>query len=300
MNPELKFSIIIPTYNRARFIQKTVASALDQGYRNFEVIVVDDGSTDNTAEVIRGIDSPKLKYVRITNSERGAARNHGIDLATGDYVTFLDSDDMLFGNYLSNAREKLVDNNYPAFFHQAYELRDQEMRVLYNRKVPKNDIQFLIKGNDLSCLGIFIRRDLTGKFRFNEDRNLSGSEDWELWLSISANFGLCSDSTVCSALIVHSARSVLSYDEHKLEMRKNLALKYAFKDPKVVEVFGKFRRRIEAYCDTYISLHLVLAGENKKGLRYLAHSFRSYPPSIIERRFFAIVKYTLMNWIGLR
>lgn len=299
MNNGLKFSVVIPTYNRARFIQRTIETVLQQQYRNFEVVVVDDGSTDNTEEVIRSMD-PQIRYFRIPNSERGAARNKGIEMATGDYVTFLDSDDMFYADYLENASESILKNNMPPFFHQAYELRNESMTVLYSRKVQQNDIRFLVKGNDLSCLGVFIRKDVTDKFRFNTDRNLSGSEDWELWLRLAANFGLVTDSRISAALIVHNARSVFFYDEQKLVMRKNLALEYAFNDPKVKNAFGKYLPQMEAYCDSYIALHLVLSGQNTKGLRYLWHSISLYPFVMFERRFLAILKYVILNKLRLR
>lgn len=300
MNSELNFSVIIPTYNRAWFIQRTIESVLNQRNQNFEVIVIDDGSTDNTSEIVNGISSSKIKYKRILNSERGAARNEGIEMATGDYVTFLDSDDMLFDDYLLNANESIIKSEFPPFFHQAYEIRDENMNKLHNRKISDNNFNFLVKGNDLSCLGVFIRRDITNNFKFNTDRNLSGSEDWELWLRLACNFGLRSDPRVSAALIAHNARSVNSYDEESLEMRKNLALKYAFEDSMVQKVFGKYHHIMEAYCDTYIALHLVLAGENKRSFRYMIRSFKIYPPSIFDRRFLAIIKYNILNRLNLR
>jgi glycosyltransferase involved in cell wall biosynthesis len=300
MNPEFTFSIIIPTYNRADFILRTVDTALKQRYRLFEVIIVDDGSTDNTEEIITSLESRLITYVKIPNSERGAARNKGVSIARGQYVTFLDSDDLLYPDYLSNAHESIVANGFPSFFHQAYEIRDEKLNTLYSRKVPKNDINFLIRGNDLSCLGIFIRRDFTDKFLFNTDRNLSGSEDWELWLRLAANFGLVSDSRISAALIVHDSRSVLHYDENKLVMRKNLAIEYAFRDPKVKEVFGLHQKEMEAYCDSYIALHLILSGQNQKGIQYLIHSLKLHPSVLLERRILAIFKYILLNVFGLR
>lgn len=87
-------SVVIPTYNRASMVGKAICSALDQTYRDIEVIVVDDGSTDNTAEVVAAFGDDRLRYVRlIDNRGHGAARNTGIDFASGDYVAFLDSDD---------------------------------------------------------------------------------------------------------------------------------------------------------------------------------------------------------------
>jgi glycosyltransferase involved in cell wall biosynthesis len=98
MNPF--FSIIIPTYNRAHLIGNTIQSVLSQSYPHFEIIVVDDGSTDNTEDVIASFDSPKIRYIKIKNSERGYARNYGAKQAKGEWLYFLDSDDKLYPNHL--------------------------------------------------------------------------------------------------------------------------------------------------------------------------------------------------------
>ena len=90
------FSVIIPTFNRADFIGKTVESVLRQTFTDFEIIVIDDGSTDNTAEIIAPIIDERLTYHFKQHEERAAARNAGTKLARGEYVTFLDSDDLLY------------------------------------------------------------------------------------------------------------------------------------------------------------------------------------------------------------
>ncbi|MBL0097761.1 MAG: glycosyltransferase family 2 protein [Bacteroidetes bacterium] len=103
-----------------RLILKSLDSVFQQDYTNFEVIVVNDGSTDNTLEVLRSITDSRLKILNITNSERAAARNRGVEIAKGDYVTFLDSDDKYYSNYLSNANTVLLNKSRPVFYHQAY------------------------------------------------------------------------------------------------------------------------------------------------------------------------------------
>src|SRR5690606_12236032 len=93
------FSIIVPTYNRVSFIRKTIVSVLHQSYQNFEIVIIDDGSTDNTEKVILSLQDLRIKYYKKENEERAVARNCGIEKATGDYVTFLDSDDILYPNH---------------------------------------------------------------------------------------------------------------------------------------------------------------------------------------------------------
>jgi glycosyltransferase involved in cell wall biosynthesis len=301
MDPELFFSVIIPTYNRARFILNTIESVQEQRYPRFEIIVIDDGSTDNTEEIVLGINDPRIKYLKIVNSERGFARNAGVKMAKGDYITFLDSDDFVYPHYLSNAYRKLKQNNYPVFFHQAYEVQNEAGQVLkYANEVIGDYKKYLVKGNPLSCLGVFVKRTEALNFPFHEDRNLSGSEDWELWLRLASNFGIATDNTITACLILHDDRSVMTLNEEKLLLRKNLALQYAFTDPKVMENFGKARNKMEAFCDTYISLHLLLAFQNGKGLKYLFHAITNYPLCIFERRFLAIWKYFILNVSGIR
>lgn len=296
--PEPYFSIIIPTYNRAAFITRTIESALQQTYPYFEIIVVDDGSTDNTEEVVKSIQTDKISYYRKTNGERGAARNYGINQSKGEYITFLDSDDLLYENYLKNALESIHQYEMPPFFHIGYEVTDEKLQSKTKVNYLKSDdIDIFVKGNPLSCLGVFIHRSITGTFRFNEDRALAGSEDWELWLRIVANHGIKTDNRICAALINHSSRSVMSYDEMKLVRRKELALRYAFEDHAVQKKFGPFVNTMIAYCDSYIALHLVLSRQHKQSIKYLKSACLRTPSFMFERRFAAIIKHLILNTI---
>ena len=298
MRNNIFFSIVIPTYNRASFILKTINSVLAQTYPHFEIIIVDDGSTDNTEEIIKGISSEKLHYLKIKNAERGFARNYGSLNAKGDYITFLDSDDILFSTYLSNAHESIVKYAYPAFLHLGYEVINCDNKLLYKVDQLKNDnINFLIKGNFLSCTGCFLRKDVISHFQFNEDRNLAGSEDWELWFRVLANHGIKTDNRISAQMINHQNRSVtVSHGtEEKLIQRKELALKYAFKDKKVQEHYGKYYHQIDAFGDSYISLHLALIGNNKRSIHYLVKSVKGYPMIVFSKRFLVIIKCILFK-----
>jgi glycosyltransferase involved in cell wall biosynthesis len=87
------FSIILPTYNRASFISKAIESVIDQLYNKWELIILDDGSTDNTKEIVLSFNDDRIRYIYQENKERSAARNNGIRNAKGEYICFLDSDD---------------------------------------------------------------------------------------------------------------------------------------------------------------------------------------------------------------
>ena len=93
------FSIIIPTYNRALLIKESIESILAQTYIHFEIIIVDDGSTDATEQIISNFNDARIKYFKKKHSGVSATRNHGIKISSGDLVCFLDSDDILLRNH---------------------------------------------------------------------------------------------------------------------------------------------------------------------------------------------------------
>src|SRR5688572_32235893 len=117
------FSIIVPTYNRSARLCEALRTIQDQQYTNYEVIVVDDGSTDNTKTVVSVMmqSNPRIKYFYKKNEERSIARNFGIMQAVGRYIGFLDSDDILHSNHLSVAHQLLKRNNFPEIGHLGYQ-----------------------------------------------------------------------------------------------------------------------------------------------------------------------------------
>ncbi len=292
MSYPVLFSIVIPTYNRGHIISSTIQSAISQNYTNFEVIVVDDGSLDETEKVVKSFSHPNLFYYKKENAERGAARNFGIEKAKGDFLTFLDSDDILYPDFLNHAHDVVIKYNLPPFFHLAYEIKTKSNKVLHKMNYIKSDnIDFIKRGNYLSCIGVFMRKEIASEFRFNEDVRLSGSEDWELWIRLIAHYGIKTDNRISACLIQHKGRSVNMVDEKKLLTRKNLSLYYAFRDQIVREKFGYSLKKIESYFLTYISLHLALAGKRKRAFVYLKRAISKNPFILVERRIGAIIKY---------
>ena len=114
----MKFSIVIPTYNRADIIAKSLDSIYSQTYQDWEIIVVDNASTDNTAGVIaKYLSKGKLRYiVNDKNYERSYSRNKGMRLAKGDFVSLLDSDDVLYPDCLQKAADFSTANPETTFF----------------------------------------------------------------------------------------------------------------------------------------------------------------------------------------
>jgi len=102
-----RFSIVIPTFNRSSSVLETLQSCFNQTYDDFEVILVDDGSTDDTEAVLATIEDPRLLVVKQQNAGPAAARNHGMRMAKGEYIAFLDSDDSWYPGFLDAAQQAI-------------------------------------------------------------------------------------------------------------------------------------------------------------------------------------------------
>ncbi len=288
------FSIIIPTYNRANLITRTLQSVFEQQFLDFEVIVVDDGSTDNTEEVVACFRSEKLRYFKIPNGERAKARNFGINQAKGQYITFVDADDLLYPNYFQVAYDFLKKNPDSVFWALSYEMKDESGKVLFKRVYRANVAQNLQYGNDLSCIGVFVKKEILLQHPFNENRELSGTEDYELWLRLASRYPLQGISTICAAMINHSTRSVLSTDCSKLIKRKDLFLQSIYQDEQIKSFYTpKGIRNIEAHSCVYVSLHLAMAKKKFKALQYLVKSLMIQPFIIFTYKFWVVCKKLL-------
>ncbi|QMU27571.1 glycosyltransferase family 2 protein [Adhaeribacter radiodurans] len=286
------FTIVIPTYNRASFIKRTIQSVLDQSFQDFEIIVVDDGSTDNTEELVNSIKSDKVTYYKKANEERAIARNTGAQLSKGEYVNFFDSDDLLYPNHLEEANNVIQKYKFPEFLHLGYEIKDTEGNVITNINSLSGDInQKLIFGNFLGCNGVFLRRDIALKHPFNGDRDLSASEDYELWLRLAARYPIRYSNIVTSTLINHDSRSVLITNKDKLIKRKNSFVKYLWEDEAVREKYSNYKDLVLANSYTYIALHLALTKKHRiSTLLYLFKSIKARPATLGTRRFWATLK----------
>ena len=186
--PNPLVSVVIPSYNRAQYIAETIESVLAQTYTNIEVIVIDDGSTDNTREAVAPY-VPRVQYVWQENSERGASRNHGLRLAKGEFIAFLDSDDLWTPEKLEEDLRVFEENPNAGVLYSDLDLIDSEGRQLKTLKrngYTGNVTEQLLTDNFVSIGAHLIRRsfaDQVGGFR--EERELSGSEDWEFWVRLS-------------------------------------------------------------------------------------------------------------------
>jgi len=289
--PNPLFSIIIPTYNRADFVTKTIESLLNQTYTNFEIIVVDDGSTDNTMEVVIAITDSRISYYKKENAERGAARNFGTKKAKGEYINFFDSDDLAYPNHLETALEVIKENHHPSIFALHYDIKDTNNQILRVGTPFKNINSQLMHGNLLSCNGVFVKKEVALKHPFSEIRELSASEDYLLWLQLAARYPFSYSNQKTSIIIEHDTRSVISFNKKHADNRINYLYKSLTADSVFISKFGiKAIHQINAHMLSYFSLHAGLDGNKQDSYRYLKASLKKSILEIFSKRFLVILK----------
>ncbi len=143
------FSVIIPTYNRAHLLPRAIKSVLNQNCPEWELIVVDDGSEDNTRELVARYEDKRVKYVYQEHQERSTARNTGIEAAKGQYICFLDDDDYFLDIHLTMLEQAIIESDYHvAIFRTGMIIlhkKKKQRSKYYNEAKHKNPVFFFLK-----------------------------------------------------------------------------------------------------------------------------------------------------------
>ena len=181
------FSIVIPCYNREKFLTRSITSVLSQKFPIWKLVVVDDGSTDNTKEVVASFNDPRISYIYQENAERSVARNKGIAHSTGDWICFLDSDDEYQPDYLQELA-KFIENKKPSPCLIATGLITQQGQITKKKAflaLQKNVLEE-IGSNFLIPTQVCVHRSVLEKDQFDVRFRLW--EDTHLWLRIAAQY----------------------------------------------------------------------------------------------------------------
>ena len=184
-------SIVIPTFNHANYLSKALQSVLHQTYTNWEAIVIDNHSTDDTGKVINKFNDHRINYLKIQNNGVIAkSRNIGINSAKGDWVAFLDSDDLWTNNKLKTCIES-INNQVDLIYHDLEVTSNR--RIFFKGKINKTRqlkkpvlIDLLVNGNAISNSSVIVRKKILIEIGLmDENKELIAAEDYNTWLKIS-------------------------------------------------------------------------------------------------------------------
>ena len=190
MNVSPRVSVIIPTYNYGRYISEAVESVLAQTYTDFEVIVVDDGSTDQTPQVLERY-TGVIRYIRQENMGVVEARNRGIRESRGEFIAFLDADDKWISNKLALQVGAMDEKPEVGLVHANYfilnERGDLKERIRRYPRIPRSGwiFPYLLCANFVMTSSVMVRRICFDHLELFQNRWKNNSSDYEMWLRIA-------------------------------------------------------------------------------------------------------------------
>jgi glycosyltransferase involved in cell wall biosynthesis len=262
----MEFSVILPTYNRVKFIKNAINSVLNQTFIDFELIIIDDGSTDNTLEIVTNINDSRIKYHYQENSERSAARNKGIDNASGTWICFLDSDDEYQTNHLSELA-KFIEDTTPSpgliatgiTTQQEVAGKRREFLNLNNGILQEIGSKFLIPSQ------VCVHRSILENVRFDVRYRLW--EDTHLWLRIAAQYPVYQMEEYTVIQHVHEQGTVVQgMKKIRLkEVGQYIAAVQDLRDNHVALFKGKLPENyFNHYIDSKYRMYLYQARQNRQ------------------------------------
>lgn len=183
-----KVSIIMPTYNRAHVIGEAIRSVIEQTYGDFEIIVVDDGSTDDTEEYCAGLGESRVRYVRQENRGASTARNRGIAESTGSYLLFLDSDDVLYNTALAKLVGVMEEHPECGAAYCGFVVTTGPGEILSSSPLdfPSGDVLARMCMEQLCVPHSVLARREAVRSSGGFDERLRLFEDWDFWIRIAA------------------------------------------------------------------------------------------------------------------
>lgn len=291
MNPY--FSIIIPTYNRVEIIHNTIESVIAQSYENWELIVIDDGSTDNTGRIVNQYKEKdkRIKYIYQNNAERSVARNNGIKNAKGDWICFLDSDDAFKKNHLKSIYKRIKINQNQkkdiSFYvtgQETFNTRTQETFLMDN-EIPKINIPFFFASGSIVPGRVCIERQVLELHPFDE--SIVIVEDADLWFRISCHYK-------CEYIDEPTFRYYV-HDNNSINLRNNVyktrldGLIKTFKKPEK-KFLTKYQIQL-TLSNCYFGIHRFYIGRNEifKARISLIKAILLYPRCRIKEKLYLLI-----------
>lgn len=298
-NKPIKISVVIPTYNREKFIVQTLDSVFRQTYSHYEILVVDNCSTDDTEKVLMPlVRENKIRFIKHDrNYERARSRNTGMENATGDFLTFLDSDDFMYPDCLAEAAEFARKNPKIKCFHNLFELINDKKEVVHSFAFPslRNQLKAIAGGNFMACIGDFIHREIYAKYRFDTYRDLTGAEDWEFWLRVLADYKLGRINKINSAILHHEQRTVNTQNLAILESGNQYLIDKFRSDPHLSKIYARYLSLMHAHSYLYLAVMSNDGKRYREARRYVRKAVEKDRRVILTARFAKIVRRNLLE-----
>lgn len=283
MSEEVKVSVVIPSYNSARYVVVAVESVLAQTYLDFEILVVDDGSTDNTKEVLSEY-GDAVQYFYKPNGGVSSARNYGIEKARGKYVALLDADDLWLPEKLAKQVAVLEADDEIGLCYVAAEKVDENLQTVgqIEARVYEDYCAALLLNLNIvagSCSSAVLRRDVAQKTT-GFDAEFSTCADWDYWLRLSllTKFAPIKEYLVKYRVVAGSMSSdpFVSRRDTEGVLHKFFAL------PDLPSKYKKLKNKSLSNNLMVVSGEFLHNGKLGESVRCMWKSLRLYPQNIVR------------------
>ncbi|WP_445711768.1 glycosyltransferase family 2 protein [Flavobacterium sp.] len=239
-------SIITPTFNSANFIEETIKSVQSQTYTDWEMIIVDDGSTDTTARIIELLSKTdnRIHFYKLEkNSGPAVARNMGIEKAKGKFMTFIDADDIWFPDFIKKSIDVIKQTNIP-FVFSSYKRANEKLEFVYSDFIVPNKVTYtdILKSNSISCLTAFVDIKTLGKKRMPLIRKRQDMGLWLQYLKITP-----------FAYGIQETQAIYRIRKNSLSRKKSDLIKYQWQFYREVE-------KLNIIQSSYYMLHWMYRG----------------------------------------
>ena len=285
------FSIIIPSYNRANILPVTIESVLKQTYNNWELIIVDDGSTDNTKEIVKNTADPRITYIYQENSERSAARNNGINNSRGRWICFLDSDDAFKENHLMTLFENIENDKKDSrniefyFTSQETHYTIDNTKEIINTDFDYNQVNYFFASESIVPGRVCIKKNVLDKLNFDE--NIVIVEDSDLWFRISCYHKTKFIDKATFVYIIHDDNSINVKNNAYLTRLNGLQKTFSKKEKKFLR-----RKEIKTILNNcYFGIHRYHVARNEifKARISLIKAILLYPRYRIKEKLYLLI-----------
>jgi glycosyltransferase involved in cell wall biosynthesis len=290
------FSIVIPTYNRDKIIPRAINSILKQSFTDFEIIVVDDGSTDNTEAVVSGFNSKQIRYFKTANFGVAHARNYGIKQATGAYIGFLDSDDLMEMVHLQTAYDFIRLKNNPGIIHLNFLWGDEDKSNTHKNYLPRQLPGDIFKNCSLHVNCIFAENKLLQNNLFNDSRELMFAEDWDFFIKLAVRFPIHTSDVTTAYLIDHEDRNMRNFNEEKWVIKRDAISRSLREDEVVSQKYLKKVGAVTAHMNSLIAVNFAVRKSKIKSMKYWFLALSQNFNELFTMRSLAIMKHLALKW----
>jgi len=310
MKTDPEVSVIIPAYNREDFIADSINSVLAQTFSDYEIIIINDGSTDRTADIVKSIKNPRIKLLSTQRQGPYIARNYGIKRARGNYLAFLDSDDIWFASKLEKQMRTITATPDTALvFTNGYvfetDSRRYSLKLTHysdqSRKLDKGYTE-LLKKNYISTSSVLIKKDVFEKLGYFLKEN-RGCLDYQMWLRVARGYKI---EYIHEPLLLYTAHEQ-SLSSKKVDRLKDILYLYGLEEDEIKRTGS--RENLATLHDSKartlkeLGVRLYFADDRKNARKYFIRAINEGNQSFNEALkflFWLFVPYSLHSYLKSR